>query len=739
MANESLKFLIDANSDAAVAQIRKAVEAVFGLGNATLSVNKTAADAYRQTQAATDALAGATAAAAERIRAGYEAQRASLDPLYASSRRYENALQTVNAALEAGVIKQGEANQVLALAEARYLRAGTAADGFGAQAEQMGRHSSAMGFQVQNAAFQITDFAVQVGGGQNALRAASQQLPQFLGSFGPWGAVIGGAVAILGTLIPALFGSKDAMKEAQDANSAFATSFNALKSDIADATSLQNEYVAAVKSGNADIIAAVQAEAGARDAVLKYDILDAEQKKKASQDALDALAASQQAAAQAVADRQAQIAELNRQGDTGTYFGGFASAAEEAQSLQGPLNDAKAALDDINTKIARSTAEFNVTNAQVDLFHAKLAANGDILKSIADGTVDVTNGFGNIVAAAQNLAGQITDGMQAMFNLRDAQPGSGWLGTAISRMGLLASKAWDAAAAAAAAQGANQTAAAAGYGGRPEGLQNYTASRQAVIIAQHNIVTTAASAMGSGGGGGGSGSVGSTGAADAASALKSVSDMADGMTEIGRNLSKSLSGDFASAFAAFADGTKSGKDAFNSFAQSVLSDFAKMASQRFASKFISPIFDALIGGLGFAQGGVPSLGGPDMAFAKGGVLAPLPAFRNSIVERPTFFAMGGGARGVMGEAGSEAIMPLARGPGGKLGVMAQGGGSSQVVNIINNHPNAQISQSKSNTNGQDIVTVMIDQVKGAVVDDIARGGPVSDAMTSSFGLSRKGY
>jgi len=36
-------------------------------------------------------------------------------------------------------------------------------------------------------------------------------------------------------------------------------------------------------------------------------------------------------------------------------------------------------------------------------------------------------------------------------------------------------------------------------------------------------------------------------------------------------------------------------------------------------------------------------------------------------------------RGLMGEAGPEAIMPLARGPDGKLGVQAGGGRSVNVV------------------------------------------------------------
>ena len=46
------------------------------------------------------------------------------------------------------------------------------------------------------------------------------------------------------------------------------------------------------------------------------------------------------------------------------------------------------------------------------------------------------------------------------------------------------------------------------------------------------------------------------------------------------------------------------------------------------------------------------------------------------------FAYGGSNLGIMGEAGPEAILPLKRGRGGKLGVIAQGGGGANVtVNV----------------------------------------------------------
>lgn len=52
-----------------------------------------------------------------------------------------------------------------------------------------------------------------------------------------------------------------------------------------------------------------------------------------------------------------------------------------------------------------------------------------------------------------------------------------------------------------------------------------------------------------------------------------------------------------------------------------------------------------------------------------------------IVNSPTLFPMRGGTTGLMGEAGPEAVMPLARGSDGKLGVRGHGGGVNVTVNI----------------------------------------------------------
>ena len=79
-----------------------------------------------------------------------------------------------------------------------------------------------------------------------------------------------------------------------------------------------------------------------------------------------------------------------------------------------------------------------------------------------------------------------------------------------------------------------------------------------------------------------------------------------------------------------------------------------------------------------------------MPFADGGSFAQgrvMPFADGGIVSGATAFPRRGGAMGLMGEAGPEAIMPLSRGPDGKLGVRAREGGAAApqvVMNISTN-------------------------------------------------------
>ncbi len=114
-------------------------------------------------------------------------------------------------------------------------------------------------------------------------------------------------------------------------------------------------------------------------------------------------------------------------------------------------------------------------------------------------------------------------------------------------------------------------------------------------------------------------------------------------------------------------------DALRTVAQSMISSVYSAALRpvqgAFGGALASGLNTALSGIMPFADGAAFSQGRV-MPFAKGGVVA-----------HPTGFAMRGG-RGLMGEAGPEAIMPLARGADGRLGV--QSAGAARPVTVVMN-------------------------------------------------------
>jgi phage-related minor tail protein len=113
------------------------------------------------------------------------------------------------------------------------------------------------------------------------------------------------------------------------------------------------------------------------------------------------------------------------------------------------------------------------------------------------------------------------------------------------------------------------------------------------------------------------------------------------------------------------------------------------------SNLLNEGFKAVAGSLnpfgGTAAGAPLQSLGSVRAFADGG-----------IVGQPTYFGMGRNL-GLMGEAGAEAILPLARGSDGKLGVAA-GGSGGQPVNVTLNISTAD-AESFRRSEGQMSATI----------------------------------
>jgi phage-related minor tail protein len=148
---------------------------------------------------------------------------------------------------------------------------------------------------------------------------------------------------------------------------------------------------------------------------------------------------------------------------------------------------------------------------------------------------------------------------------------------------------------------------------------------------------------------------------------------------MGRRFSTSLLG----AFEAVAIKGKSLGDTFKSLTLSLSNMVLKAAFAPLQQSLAKGLEGIFAGVLPFAKGGVFQSGAV-MPFAKGGVLragTPVPFASGGVISSPIAFPLAGGRTGIAGEAGAEAIMPLARGADGRLGVVAQGRGGSPSVTI----------------------------------------------------------
>lgn len=146
----------------------------------------------------------------ERLTAGAAALRAQLDPTWAAQQRFNNEMVEARALVAAGAITLDEYCAKLRMEEAALESASAS----------QSRHvvtSGAMRAGMQQLGFQAQDFAVQVIGGTDAIRAFAMQAPQAIGAlqlmsgqaeggsskFAKFASILGGPVGVaIGVAIP---------------------------------------------------------------------------------------------------------------------------------------------------------------------------------------------------------------------------------------------------------------------------------------------------------------------------------------------------------------------------------------------------------------------------------------------------------------------------------------------------------------------------------------------------------
>ena len=584
----------------------------------------------------------------------------------------------------------------------------------------------------------------QMAGGAAPADILADAVSEVASSFGPLGVVVGVAVGALLSFAPALFGASEEVKTLQET-----------LEDLEDAfQKVQN----ASKAAREDLSGQYGAQAGVAREFLEI------QRQIAEIEAERAFNTASVAVAEAMGG--------NLAGQT------TASALENALLLNKTISE-RAALSEIAQQLERG--ELELTAEQTDALIARRLAqeeNLDQLLQYRKGLENITAAFGISEQAAANLVIQmaavleaenteariaantalakaindVTDGLSLSAEegrvltdqlLKAALAGvdfksldlPGTLGSAASNASVLADEMGRAASnaiamAANASQARREAEIRLKFAGDPagqagamfdlqsgilQGSQDMGVRMQFETLRQETVDNAAATAEAQAQLAAFNNTLRSSGTAAAKvdQEVAKLTETFDPFQKVVEGVAGTIESELNSAFASVLDGTKTLGEALLDFASNVL---AQVAQDLFAQQFSKPIA-AGIAGIFSEKGNVFNSAGVT-PFANGGV-----------VGGPTIFPFANGI-GLMGEAGPEAIMPLARGADGKLGVTAANGNSAPNV-IINNY-SGQEATASSDSAGNLIV-----EIGRAIAQDITSGGPSYRAIRTTFGLGSR--
>jgi hypothetical protein len=230
-----------------------------------------------------------------------------------------------------------------------------------------------------------------------------------------------------------------------------------------------------------------------------------------------------------------------------------------------------------------------------------------------------------------------------------------------------------------------RTAVAAGTADATAGLVGAQGSATSLVEALDGAGDAADRAGGAGRAAGGAlSSAAETAKAAWEATSEAVRAAAERSREIAQGLAQDITGPIKEAL-------KSGEFSWETFAGAI-SRIAQNLATRLIELAFKPIETALLNAFMGGGGGGGGILGSLFGFARGGVFAggaELTAFaQGGVVNRPTLFPFAKGV-GLMGEAGPEAILPLRRGKGGRLGVEMSGDSaapaaqmSTRIINVL---------------------------------------------------------
>ncbi|MEO1775652.1 MAG: hypothetical protein AAFS07_11945 [Pseudomonadota bacterium] len=583
---------------------------------------------------------------------------------------------------------------------------------------------------IQQAGFQVGDFATQVASGQSAIVALTQQGTQLLGVFGPYGAVLGAAGAVVGALATYfLTAGEEARTLAERAD------------DVNDAISGVRDAAISGGEGIADIIekygALDQTLIGVIQRQTELNLLLARSELRGQLEAvggagtdIDArlgtdfrTGSGRNRALRAIqrdlglsADEAVRLQDAIQSADAASTFGDLARETEALANVVGGLAgpDASSAINQYARDLGEavlSIREFQRATEEAAESRELLARPIPELTSLAAAAEAERSGGGRRgggrSADSDVFAGGIESARERIAALEEER-------TLISLAAGEAARLKIEYEVAAMARDLLTKAAETGTGVTEE-----ERAAVALLSAQYREVALATLA-----------------ARETQEALEEAQRSAERAAEAQARAIEDLGNRFAGAIRqadSFADALKNiGIELLNIAAQGLggAGPLAPLLGSVLPTLFAGPGFGDL-GGFASGLGGSISTTGtaPALTFANGGVIASgrVTAFaRGGIVDGPTVFPMANGV-GLMGEAGPEAVIPLSRGPDGKLGVKGGGSNSYQVVVNVEGVATTEIVSEIEERVGR-----ALNQVRAEIPARAAAGAARSPSLRGSY-------
>jgi len=387
--------------------------------------------------------------------------RKAIDPVYAASKRYEAAVQTLDAALGRGTLTEAQHAAALDKASAAYLGTGAAAasaagkiDATSGVLGRLGSMSGSAQAKLANLGYQVQDAAVQLAAGTSAATVFAQQGSQVASVFGPMGIAIGTVAAVALPLLGAAFAAAGGKAKT------FAETVDALKASL----DRVNE-IARVYSGD-----------GLEEMRAKYGEINAEilaMRENQRQFAINA----------AMDDARAAIAALSEE------FGHIPDSADKGLRFTWIL--------------AKNLGlELGLTKEQVYALGdaLRVAAAAETVEDWSAALRTVNQLLSQSEMATSELAEKIIEAEDYMRQLAAAAPKAGWLNAAIGQAQTLAGAIWAAVSAKAAFFGSG-----AGAQVKSDKLNAFAKNRAGVAGYGSGFDFSGLGGDGGGGGGGGGG------------------------------------------------------------------------------------------------------------------------------------------------------------------------------------------------------------------------------------------